>query len=94
MRRTASTVEQLALTVAAIVVGQTLLTFFALAISTVFGQDLLAEAREYVVRTVLGLPLGRVESASSGDLVTRVTRDVSTMSESVRWGLPDAVIAG
>ena len=90
---TASTVEQLALTVAAIVVGQTLLTFAALATSTVFGQDLLSEAREFVVRTVLGLPLGRVESASSGDLITRVTRDVSTMSESVRWGLPDAVIA-
>jgi ABC-type multidrug transport system fused ATPase/permease subunit len=35
-----------------------------------------------------------VESASSGDLVTRVTRDVGTMSESVRYGLPEAVIAG
>ena len=44
-------------------------------------------------RTVLRLPLGRVESASSGDLVTRVTRDVTTMSESVRFGLPEAVIA-
>ncbi len=89
-----STVTRLALTVAVIVVGQSLLTLLALAVSTVFGQDLLAESREYVVRTVLALPLGRVESASSGDLVTRVTRDVSTMSESVRWGLPDAVIAG
>ena len=43
---------------------------------------------------MLRLPLGRVESASSGDLVTRVTRDVGTMSESVRFGLPEAVIAG
>ncbi len=89
-----STITSMALTVAVIVVGQALLTFLALAVSTVFGQDLLAESREYVVRTVLRLPLGRVESASSGDLVTRVTRDVATMSESVRWGLPDAVIAG
>ena len=40
-----------------------------------------------------GCRSGRVESASSGDLVTRVTRDVSTMSESVRFGLPEAVIA-
>ena len=55
---------------------------------------MLAEAREYVVRTVLGLPLGRVEGASTGDLVTRVTRDVSTMSQSVRFGLPESVIAG
>ena len=72
---------------------QAVLTFLALRTSAMFGQDVLAEAREYIVRTVLGLPLGRVESASSGDLVTRVTRDVSTMSESVRYGLPEAVIA-
>jgi ABC-type multidrug transport system fused ATPase/permease subunit len=89
-----SAVTTLAVMVAGIVLGQALLTFLALVVSTVFGQDLLAKSREFVVRTVLRLPLGKVESASSGDLVTRVTRDVSTMSESVRWGLPDAVIAG
>ena len=90
----ASTLDGLALAVAGVVVVQAILTFFALWMSTLFGQDLLAEAREYVVRTVLGLPLGKVESASTGDLVTRVTRDVSTMSMSVRFGLPESVIAG
>ena len=54
---------------------------------------MLAGAREYIVRTVLRLPLGRVESASSGDLVTRVTRDVATMSQCVRFGLPMAIIS-
>ena len=43
---------------------------------------------------MLGLPLSKVESASTGDLVTRVTRDVGTMSQSVRFGLPESVIAG
>ena len=90
----AATLNGLALAVAGVVVLQAILTFFALWMSTLFGQDLLSEAREYVVRTVLGLPLGRVESASTGDLVTRVTRDVSTMSMSVRFGLPESVIAG
>src|SRR4249920_486262 len=90
----ASTLDGLSLAVAGVVVVQAILTFFALWMSTLFGQDLLAEAREYVVRTVLGLPLGKVESASTGDLVTRVTRDVSTMSMSVRFGLPESVIAG
>jgi ABC-type multidrug transport system fused ATPase/permease subunit len=90
----ASTLDGLAVAVAYVVVLQAILTFFALRMSVLFGQDLLAEAREYVVRTVLGLPLGRVESASTGDLVTRVTRDVSTMSMSVRFGLPETVIAG
>jgi len=89
-----ATLNGLALAVAGIVVAQALLTFLARWSSSVFGQDLLASAREYVVRTVLGLPLGKVEGASSGDLVTRVTRDVGTMSESVRYGLPEAVIAG
>lgn len=90
----AATLNGLALAVTGVVVLQAILTFFALRMSVLFGHDLLAEAREYVVRTVLGLPLGRVESASTGDLVTRVTRDVSTMSMSVRFGLPESVIAG
>ena len=89
-----ATLNGLALAVAGVVVMQAFLTFFALRTSVIFGQDLLSEAREYVVRTVLGLPLGRVESASTGDLVTRVTRDVGTMSMSVRFGLPESVIAG
>ena len=90
----AATLDGLALAVAGVVVVQAIMTFFALRMSTIFGQDVLAEAREYVVRTVLGLPLSRVESASTGDLVTRVTRDVGTMSQSVRFGLPESVIAG
>jgi len=90
----ANTLNGLAMAVAGVVVLQAILTFFALWMSTLFGQDLLSEAREYVVRTVLGLPLGKVERASTGDLVTRVTRDVSTMSQSVRFGLPESVIAG
>ena len=90
----ASTLNGLSLAVTGVVVMQAILTFFALWVSVIFGQDLLSEAREYVVQTVLGLPLGRVESASTGDLVTRVTRDVSTMSMSVRFGLPESVIAG
>ncbi|MCW2812373.1 MAG: transporter ATP-binding protein, partial [Friedmanniella sp.] len=86
--------DGLAVAVAAVVLLQAGLTFLALRTSVHLGQDLLAQAREYVVETVLRLPLGRVESAGSGDLVTRVTRDVSTMSQSVRYGLPEAVVAG
>jgi ABC-type multidrug transport system fused ATPase/permease subunit len=86
--------DRLALLVVCVVCAQSLLTFLAQRISTVFGQDLLASAREYIVSTVLRLPLGRVEGASTGDLVTRVTRDVGTMSRSVQFGLPQAIISG
>ena len=85
-------VTGLSLAVCGVVVLQASLAFLARWAANLFGQDILASAREYVVRTVLGLPLGKVESASSGDLVTRVTRDVSTMSESVRFGVPEAVV--
>lgn len=93
-RALSNTLDSLALAVIAVIIGQTLLTFGARWASSVLGQDLLAAARESVVRTVLGLPLGRIEQASSGDLVTRVTRDVSTMSDSLRFGLPQVIIAG
>ncbi len=79
--------------VVAVVVGQAFATFLGQWVSTRFGQDLLASAREYIVGVVLRLPLGRVESASTGDLVTRVTRDVGTMSRSVQYGLPMAIIS-
>ncbi|HLR58552.1 MAG TPA: ABC transporter ATP-binding protein, partial [Beutenbergiaceae bacterium] len=76
-----------------VVLLQTAFTFSARGAAAVLGQGVLAEAREYVVRTILRLPLGRVESASTGDLVTRVTRDVSSMSTAVRWALPEGIIA-
>ncbi len=82
-----------ALVVAGLVVLQGLFTLAAKTSSAVLGQSVLAAAREYVVRAILRLPLSRVESASSGDLVTRVTRDVGTMSESVRWALPESIVA-
>jgi ABC-type multidrug transport system fused ATPase/permease subunit len=85
--------DALALTVVAVVVAQALATFLAQRTSTVFGQDLLASAREYIVRTILKLPVGKVESASTGDLVTRVTRDVGTMSRAVQFGVPMAIIS-
>lgn len=88
------TADSIALLVAGIVVIQALLTFAAKSASAVLGQGMLASAREFVVHAILRLPLSRVETASSGDLVTRVTRDVGTMSESVRWALPQVIVAG
>ncbi|HET8663909.1 MAG TPA: ABC transporter ATP-binding protein [Nocardioides sp.] len=89
-----SDLDRLSLVIVGVVSTQALFTFLAQRISTIFGQDLLSSAREYIVSTVLRLPLGRVEGASTGDLVTRVTRDVGTMSRSVQFGLPQAIISG
>ena len=75
-----------------IVGAQALLYFTAKATSVLMGQDVLVNAREKIIRTVLRLPLSRVETASTGDLVTRVTRDVGSMAGSVRWALPVFII--
>ena len=88
-----ASVDAIVLAVASVVVLQAMLTFAARRASAVFGYDMLAAAREAIVRTVLRLPLGRVESASSGDLLTRITSDVSKMSESVRWAFPQLVMS-
>ncbi len=91
---TRAVIDGLAVAVAGVVLAQTALNFLARRASVTFGEELLAESREEIVDTVLGLPLGRVEEASSGDLVTRVTRDVSAMSQAARTGFPEAVTAG
>ncbi|MFM6848511.1 MAG: ABC transporter transmembrane domain-containing protein, partial [Terrabacter sp.] len=85
--------DTLALAVVGVVLLQALFTFGAQRTSTHFGQDLLASAREYIVGTILRLPVGRVEGASTGDLVTRVTRDVGTMARTVQWGVPRLLIS-
>lgn len=82
----------------AVVVGivalQAVFTFAAKATSAVFGYGMLASAREEIVRTVLRLPLGHVERASAGDLITRITSDVSKMAGAVRWAFPHLVMSG
>jgi ABC-type multidrug transport system fused ATPase/permease subunit len=88
----ATGVGTLAAVIVAVVAAQAVLTFAGQITSTLFGQNLLASMREYIVETILRLPLSRVEGASTGDLVTRVTRDVGTMSRAVQFGLPTAVI--
>lgn len=89
----AAVVDSIIWAVVGVVLLQSVLTFAARRASAVLGYDLLAAARESVVGTVLRLPLGKVEAASSGDLLTRITSDVSKMSESIRWALPQFMIS-
>ncbi|MEJ7832666.1 MAG: ABC transporter ATP-binding protein [Nocardioides sp.] len=72
---------------------QTILTRFARYVSQVLGEIVLAELREDFVGNALALPVGVVESAGSGDLLTRTSRDVEQLGWSVRWALPEWTIA-
>jgi len=78
---------------AAFLVAQTVLTRYARYLSFVLGEQVLAELREDFVDDVLALPVGTVESAGSGDLLTRTSRDVEQLGWSVRWALPEWCIA-
>ncbi|MXG89431.1 ABC transporter transmembrane domain-containing protein [Nocardioides flavescens] len=86
-------VDRVVLALAGFLVLQTVLTRYARLTSQVLGEQVLAELREDFVDHVLALPVGTVESAGSGDLLTRTSRDTDQLSWSVRWALPEWTIA-
>ncbi|WP_431916875.1 ABC transporter ATP-binding protein [Nonomuraea jabiensis] len=66
---------------------------FAVLASARLGEKVLAELREEFVDRVLGLPLSTVERAGAGDLITRTSRDVDSLSRTVRKAVPETLIA-
>ncbi len=86
-------VDRIMLTLAGFLVVATVLTRYARYLSQVLGEQVLAELREDFVGNALALPVGVVESAGSGDLLTRTSRDVDQLGWSVRMALPEWVIA-
>ena len=74
---------------AAIAVVQGLLAALGVALTARFCETLLAGLRERFVDRALHLPQARIESAGAGDLTSRVTDDVSAVSESVREAVPE-----
>ena len=90
---TVAHVDRIVLLLAAFLLVQTVLTRYARYLSSVLGEQVLAQMREDFVSDVLELPVGTVESAGSGDLLTRTSRDVDQLNWSVRWALPEWSIA-
>ena len=72
---------------------QSVLTRYARYRSQVMGELVLAELREDFVANTLALPVGTVEAAGSGDLLTRTGSDIDRLGWSVRWALPEWTIA-
>ncbi len=90
---TVAEVDRIVLALAAFLLAEALLTRWARFVSYVLGERVLARLREDFVASALRLPLGVVERAGSGDLITRTSRDVEAVGWSARWALPEAVIA-
>ncbi|MEP7739992.1 ABC transporter ATP-binding protein [Nocardioides sp. 31GB23] len=86
-------VDRVLMVLVGFLVAQTVLTRYARYVSQVLGEQVLADLREDFVDNALSLPVGVVESAGSGDLLTRTSRDVDQLGWSVRMALPEWTIA-
>lgn len=82
------TVLRLALLICLALAVQAVLTRAAGYAAARLGEKILAGLREVFVSDVLALPPEIVENADAGDLITRTTRDVDLMSNTVRAGVP------
>jgi ABC-type multidrug transport system fused ATPase/permease subunit len=89
----ASRIDVLAAWIAAALVAQSVLIRFGALAGARLGEALLARFREDFVEGVLGLPLSVVERAGSGDLMTRSSRDVNSLSLAARQGVPAVITA-
>ncbi|MGH3446760.1 MAG: ABC transporter ATP-binding protein [Nocardioidaceae bacterium] len=90
---TMSTVDKTIIAIAAFLLAQTVLTRYARYVSFALGEKALAELREDFVEQSLDLPVSTVEKAGTGDLLTRTSRDVEALGWSVRFALPETIIA-
>jgi ABC-type multidrug transport system fused ATPase/permease subunit len=90
---TVSTVDRTIMVIAAFLLAQTVLTRYARYLSFAFGERVLAELREDFVQQSLRLPIGVVERAGTGDLLTRSSRDVEALGWSIRFAVPETTIA-
>ncbi len=91
---TATHVDRLALLLASALVAQTAFTWWARRSAFVLGETVFARLRERYLERVLGLPLSAVERAGTGDLVTRSTGDVEALARTVRFAVPEVLVAG
>ena len=90
---TSGHIDRLVLVLAVFLVTQTILTWFARRASFVLSETMFAELREDFMRRVLALPLSTVERAGTGDLVSRTTADVDALARTIRFAVPETLIA-
>jgi len=70
-----------------------LLTYLGRRRSYILGETIFADLREEFLSSVLALPLVEVERAGTGDLLSRTTNDVEALARTVRFALPEWLVA-
>lgn len=72
---------------------QSALTYASRRRSYVLGERVFARLREEFLERVLALPLSAVERAGTGDLLSRTTNDMDSLSRTVRFAAPEWLVA-
>lgn len=89
----ASEIWRLSGIMAASAVGAALFAGLGVMLAAKIFEAILANLREAMIEASLRLRLNRVEGAGSGDLVSRATADVSTVSEAIGSAVPTLLTA-
>ncbi|CAM3272782.1 ABC transporter ATP-binding protein [Stackebrandtia soli] len=90
---TAPRVDLVVAAVAVFLLVQGLLTRMARLAAARLGEHTLADLREEFVDRVLAVPIATVETAGTGDLLSRSSRDVNMLSRAIRMGVPSIATA-
>ncbi|MDJ0317912.1 MULTISPECIES: ABC transporter ATP-binding protein [Arthrobacter] len=90
---TAGFIATVAMSLAGFVIVQTILARWARRKGMVLGEKVFAQLREEFMEQVTSLPLSTVEKAGTGDLVSRTTNDVDSVSHTVRFGVPQVLVS-
>ena len=85
--------DRLAMLLAVALLLQTAMTWWARRSAFVLAETVFARLRENYLQRVLALPLSTVERAGTGDLVTRSTGDVEALARTVRFAVPEVLVA-
>ncbi|WP_460462843.1 ABC transporter ATP-binding protein [Arthrobacter pigmenti] len=90
---TSTYIMWVALILLGFVAVQAILTRSATKSGMVLGEHVFAQLREEFMERVTSLPLSTVEKAGTGDLVTRTTNDIESVSHTVRFGVPQVLVS-
>jgi len=92
-RHARRTIDRAALAYAVLAVLAAVLRYFGGVRAAKVGEDALAELRTEVFDHALAVPVDVIEHAGTGDLVSRVTSDVTVLADAVRNAIPVTVLS-
>jgi ABC-type multidrug transport system fused ATPase/permease subunit len=89
----AEVIAPLGLVMLAAVLLQTVFTGFGTRLAMVLGERVFARLRDDFMGQVTAVPISVVEHAGTGDLLTRTTADIDSVSQTVRFAIPQLAVS-